>query len=259
MEDHLLARSYLFLNGDGCGDIHVLMGESNVFQMFNVLSNICYIIHGYIVFRYAKCDTIQFSGFCFSIIGICSTVYHSTSKSCGFLMDILGIIIFIISLLYNSLLMASYNKMNTIFACKKKMNINITCLLVGIITLINIHYAMEFHFSSFIVWYIWVFHAAIIVFTSIFILLHISFKKNILNRSHFIKIARMLMYLIIAGLFTQIIHYVCKPMNNYETIGVNISIVFPFHSIWHLFSSISGYILLTLMDDISYSLYKTEL
>ena len=91
------STSSIFHNGDACGDMLVNIGDTNIFQIINSISNIFHVMTGIMIMKRAKSSNIQQSGLCLIITAIFSFVYHSTSKSSGFILDILGLVIWGIS------------------------------------------------------------------------------------------------------------------------------------------------------------------
>ena len=87
------STSSIFHNGDACGDKTLIIGDVNIFQTINSISSIFNVIVGISTIYNAKSSNIQQSGLCLIITAIFSFVYHSTSKSSGFVLDILGMII----------------------------------------------------------------------------------------------------------------------------------------------------------------------
>ena len=229
------STSSTFHNGDACGDKILMVGNGNIFQLINSISNIFHVIVGISTIYNAKSSNIQQSGLCLIITAIFSFVYHSTSKSSGFILDILGMIIWGISLVYNGLCLLNLANLK----CK------ILSSMIGVYIIIFIHYLMEFNYSPIYVWYIWALHFAILMTIASLIPIYIGFKNKMLNMHYIKRIIIAILTISFGFVWTQLIHIFCDQ----NTLTINI--FFPFHSLWHLFAAIAAYLMMSLLDDVN--------
>lgn len=228
------STSNYFHNGDGCGDI-IYMHNKNMLQIINSISNIFHVIAGLRIIYRARSNNIQTSGLCLIITAIFSFVYHSTSKSSGFILDVLGMVIWGTSLVYNGLSLLSFSD----FRCK------VISTMGGVYIVSCIHYLMELDFTPIRVWYIWSFHFTLLMIVSSIIPIYIGFMNNMINM-HYIKQIILALFMIGIGvLWTQLIHVFC------DKTTLNVNYFFPFHSLWHLFAAIAGYLMMSLLDEVN--------
>lgn len=226
--------SGFFHNGDGCGDLLYEWNANNKLQIINVLSNICFLISGYLIIYRTKSQNMQYSGLCIVITGILSSVYHSNSKSSGFILDVLGMIIWGISLMFNAFSLIGIHPFRA----------TTISTMIGVSILLTVHYLIEIGYSPITVWYIWSFHFAVMMGTAALIPLYVGWQYNMLDANYMKRIVVAVSMIGIGFGWTQVIHILCG-----KTLTVNY--FFPFHSLWHFFAAIASYLMMVLLDEVN--------
>ena len=223
-----------FHNGDACGDLMYEWESNNKLQTINSISNIFFLISGYLVIYKSKSHNMQRSGLSIIITGILSCVYHSNSKSSGFVLDVLGMIIWGISLMFNAFTLFRVSPFRAL----------VLSSMIGLYILLTVHYLIETGYSPVTVWYIWSFHFAAMMVTASAIPMYVGWQYNMIN-AHYIK--RILVAILMIGIgfgWTQAIHLLCGN-------GLTVDYFFPFHSLWHLFAAIASYLMMGLLDEVN--------
>ena len=229
------STSNVFHNGDGCGDIYYEYGKNNIFQTINSVSNIFFIISGCSIIHKAKSKNIQNSGLCLIITGILSFVYHSSSKSGGFLLDISGMVLWGTSLLLNALNLTKIGS----FKCK------VLASMVGVCIISFIHYLMELDYAPIYVWNIWSLCFTALMIAAAVIPIHVGYKHKMLNCKYIRRVIIAISMIGFGFFWTQMIHILCDKRT------LTVEYLFPFHSLWHLFASIAAYLMMTLLDEVN--------